>query len=536
MESPLHILHLEDNPNDAALIRSTLEAGGIASAVTQVQTRDEFVAALEGGGIDLILSDFGLPTFDGLSAVRIAHARRPDIPLILVSGTPGEEQAIDSLNDGAIDFVPKERLFRLVPAVRRAMREAHERAERRRFEAQFVEAQKMEVIGHLASGIAHDFNNILGVIIGYNDWMMPELAPDSLAHKCAEEIGHAAERAVALTQQLLLFSRKRKIQQTVLNLHEVIESMDKMLRRLIGENVKLAVIQAKETGQIKADSGLIGQLLMNLVVNARDAMPNGGNLKIETANVTSDESQARAHAGATSGDHVMLAITDTGIGMSAEVKTHLFEAFFTTKPEGKGTGLGLATCQTIVRQCGGWIEVQSEQGKGSTFKIYFPRAGQPAEPVDMFKENGNEKLLARGTETLLLVEDEPSVRHLTGNILEAQGYNVLRANNGQDGLRVASEYKQGPIDLVITDIVMPQMNGKVMAEWLKATYPDLKILFISGYTDDAIAQHGVLEAGDAFLPKPYSPATLAGKVRSMLDDKTAADPLRKLRTTTHQTQ
>ena len=341
---------------------------------------------------------------------------------------------------------------------------------------------------------------------------------------------------MALTQQLLLFSRKRKIQQTVLNLHEVIESMDKMLRRLIGENVKLAVIQAKETGQIKADSGLIGQLLMNLVVNARDAMPNGGNLKIETANVTSDESQARAHAGATSGDHVMLAITDTGIGMSAEVKTHLFEAFFTTKPEGKGTGLGLATCQTIVRQCGGWIEVQSEQGKGSTFKIYFPRAGQPAEPVDMFKENGNEKLLARGTETLLLVEDEPSVRHLTGNILEAQGYNVLRANNGQDGLRVASEYKQGPIDLVITDIVMPQMSGKVMAEWLKATYPDLKILFISGYTDDAIAQHGVLEAGDAFLPKPYSPATLAGKVRSMLDDKTSADPLRKLRTTTHQTQ
>ena len=391
---------------------------------------------------------------------------------------------------------------------------------RKELEAQFVEAQKMEVIGHLTSGIAHDFNNILGVIIGYNDMMMPELAAGSLSFKCAEEIRHAAERAVTLTRQLLLFSRKQVVQPSVLDLNETIEGTEKMLRRLIDENVELTIVEGKETGRIKADSGLIGQLLMNLVINARDAMPSGGALKIETSNVTFDELYAHTHANANAGDHVLLAVSDTGTGMTDEVKLHLFEAFFTTKPKGKGTGMGLATCQTIIKQCGGCIDVQSELGKGTTFKIYFPRVEQAADPVDMFKKSDVAKTPPRGTETLLLVEDEPSVRHLACSILEAQGYNVLRANNGQDGLRVAREFKKGAISLVITDVIMPLMSGKVMAEWLKATYPDLKILFTSGYTDDAIAQHGVLEKGVAFLAKPYSPAMLARKVRAMLDNET----------------
>jgi PAS domain S-box-containing protein len=398
---------------------------------------------------------------------------------------------------------------------------------RKELEAQFVEAQKMEVIGHLTSGIAHDFNNILGVIIGYNDMMMPELAAGTLSFKCAEEIRHAAERAVTLTRQLLLFSRKQVVQPSVLDLNETIEGTEKMLRRLIDENVELTIVEGKETGRIRADSGLIGQLLMNLVINARDAMPSGGALKIETSNVTFDELYAHTHANANVGDHVMLAVSDTGTGMTDEVKLHLFEAFFTTKPKGKGTGMGLATCQTIIKQCGGCIDVQSELGKGTTFKIYFPRVEQAADPVDMFKKSGAAKAPPRGTETLLLVEDEPSVRHLACSILEAQGYNVLRANNGQDGLRVAREFKNGTISLVITDVIMPLMSGKMMAEWLKATYPDLKILFTSGYTDDAIAQHGVLEKGVAFLAKPYSPAMLARKVRAMLDNETESSFLRK---------
>jgi CheY-like chemotaxis protein len=255
---------------------------------------------------------------------------------------------------------------------------------------------------------------------------------------------------------------------------------------------------------------------MNLVVNARDAMPNGGSLNIAVNNITLDDNYAQTHAGAKAGDYVMLSVSDTGTGMTDEVKMHLFEAFFTTKPKGKGTGLGLATCHTIVQQCGGHITVDSEVGKGAAFKIYFPRVEQP---LEIEARPGQNRSLPRGTETLLVVEDEPAVRHLAHSLLEAQGYEVLRAPNGQDALRVAREHKGSPIRLVVTDVIMPQMGGKVMAEWLKSTYPNLKILFTSGYTDDAIAHHGVLSPGVAFLPKPYTPLTLTSKVREMLDEE-----------------
>jgi PAS domain S-box-containing protein len=638
MKSPLHILHLEDDPNDAALIQSTLEAEGITCATTCVQNRADFVAALEHGGIDLILSDFSLPAFDGFSAAELVRPKWPDIPLILVSGTLGEEQAIDSLKSGATDYVLKGHLARLVPAVRRAMQEVEERdkhqraekmiqserdfseaslnslpgifflcdqagkflrwnrnfervsgyatgeiarmrpfdffvgderdyiakkteevftegaanaeahfmardgtrtpyyftghkiqmegktrligigidiSEREKLEAQFIEAQKMEVIGHLASGVAHDFNNILAVIVGYSDLMMQELGPDDPLRKDVEEIQHASERAAGLTRQLLVFSRRQTVQPVVLDLNDVVKDLNKMLRRLIDENIELTMVPGKQTGRVKADFGYVGQVLMNLVVNARDAMPNGGKLTIATNNVTLDENYTRTHTGAIPGDYVMLSVSDTGTGMTEEVKAHLFEAFFTTKPLGKGTGLGLATCRTIVQQSGGHIGVYSEVGKGTTFKIYFPRVEQP---MDRSTKPGETSPLPRGTETLLLVEDEPSVRHLTCRILESQGYNVLRANNGQDALHVAREHKGSPIRLVVTDVIMPLMGGKVMAEWLKTTYPDLKILFTSGYTDDAIAQHGVLETGVEFLSKPYTPAMLARKVREMLDE------------------
>jgi signal transduction histidine kinase len=507
---------LEDNPNDARLIQSTLEAGGIICAITRVQDHADFVAALERGGIDLILSDFSLPAFDGLSAVEVVRTRWPDLPVILVSGTLGEERAIDSLKSGATDYVLKERLTRLVPAVHRAMQEVEERGERKKIEAQFIEAQKMEVIGHLAGGVAHDFNNIIAVIMGYSDMMMEELEVNDPLRKYVGEIRHASQRAAGLTQQLLVFSRKQTVQPVVLDLNDVVKDLDKMLRRLIDENIEMTIVPGKQIGRVKADPGYVGQVLMNLIVNARDAMPNGGKLTIATGNVTFDENDAHTRAGVMPGDYVMLSVSDTGTGMTDEVKKRLFEAFFTTKPLGKGTGLGLATCQTIVQQCGGQIEVQSELGKGTTFTIYFPRVEQPIIIAAKHAETG---LLPRGTETLLLVEDESSVRHLACSILGSQGYNVLHANNGQDALHVAREHKGSPIRLVVTDVIMPQMGGKVMAEWLKTTYPDLRILFTSGYTDDAIARHGVLETGVAFLSKPYTPAMLARKVRSMLDEK-----------------
>jgi two-component system cell cycle sensor histidine kinase/response regulator CckA len=532
MKSPLQILHLEDDPNDAALIQSILAAGGIACAITRVQSHDDFVAALERGGFDLVLSDCALPAFDGLSAVEIVRTRWPDLPVILVSGTLGEERAVDALKNGATDYVLKERLARLVPAVRRAMQEVMARTERRRLEAQFVETQKIELIGQLASGVAHDFNNILAVIMGYGNLIMAELGADSPLRKYAEEIQHAADRATGLTRQLLVFSRKQAVQPVVLDLNAVVKDLDKMLRRLIGEHIEMTMVPGRQLGHIQADSGHVGQVLMNLVVNARDAMPVGGQLTIATNNVTLDENYGRKHPGALPGDYVMLSVSDTGTGLTDEVRARMFEAFFTTKPSGKGTGLGLATCQTIVQQCGGHIGVDSKIGQGTTFKIYFPRVGQPLEVADGPVPTGP---LPRGTETLLVVEDEPSVRHLAARVLEAQGYTVLRAANGQDALRTVHEHKGPPVHLVVTDVIMPLMGGKVMAEWLKTTQPDLKILFTSGYTDEVIAQQGVLEPGVAFLPKPYTPAAIAYKVRAMLDNTTDTALLRKQRMAIPQT-
>jgi len=408
-----------------------------------------------------------------------------------------------------------------------ASKYSHDITRIKKLEAQFIEAQKMEVIGQLAGGVAHDFNNILGVIMGYSDLIASGLGPESPLRKYAEEILHATERAAGLTRQLLVFSRKQMVQAVVLDLNDVVADMDKMLRRLIDENIEMTIVPGKQAGRIEADSGYVGQVLMNLVVNARDAMPKGGKLTIATGNVTLDKKDARK--GVIPGDYVMLSVSDTGTGMTDEVKARLFEPFFTTKPKGKGTGLGLATCQTIVQLSGGHIVVDSEMGKGTTFKVYFPRVEQP---LDISTKSVATSPLPRGTETLLLVEDEPSVRHLAHGVLEAQGYEVLSASNGQDALNVAREHKGPPIRLVVTDVIMPLMDGKVMAEWLKTTNPGLKILFTSGYTDDAIAHHGVLETGFGFLSKPYTPAILARKVRAMLDNEPGTTILQKKDVTT----
>ncbi len=390
----------------------------------------------------------------------------------------------------------------------------HDISKIKKLEAQFIEAQKMEVVGQLAGGVAHDFNNILAVIIGYNDLIEQDLGADHPLHKYTEEIRLASQRASGLTRQLLIFSRKQTVQAAVLNLNEIVESMDKMLRRFVDENTELTLVYSKEVGQIKADAGYIGQVLMNLVVNARDAMPSGGKLTIETSVTKLTDEDALMHPGSAAGPYVVLSVTDTGTGMSDDVKTHLFEAFFTTKGPGKGTGLGLTTCQTIVQQSGGFIDVLSEVGQGTTFKIYFPRVDLPIDPTVKVRQT---RSLRSGTETILLVEDEPSLRQLAQSALQMMGYKVLVAANGQEGLNVARDHQGAPIQLVITDVIMPKMGGTVMVEWLKTTSPGLKVLFTSGYTDDAIARHGVLQERVHFLPKPYSHSALARKVREMLD-------------------
>lgn len=517
MKCPLRILHLKaELPHDAALIDDILEAEGFTFETSCVHTLDDFKTAIDRGGIDLVFTHFSMPASQGLAAIGIVRHRRPELPIIMVSRSLDEKWAIASLKDGATDYVLREQLGRLGPAVRRAMEEVEERSCRRRLETQFIKAQKTDVIGNLAVGIAHDFNNILGVIMGCNERMMTELAPDSPLRKYAEEIQDASERAAGLTRQLLVFSRGQTVCPVVLYLEDVIKDLDIILRRLIDENITLTMSLENRTGPVKADPGYIGQVLMNLVVNARDAMPQGGNLNISTENVTVDDEEAGKLPDAVPGDYVMLCVRDTGLGMTDEVKERLFEAFFTTKPEGKGTGLGLPTCQAVVQKSGGYIAVESEPGKGSTFKVFIPRVEEGVKPKPAPVEP--ESPLPRGTETLLVVEDEPAVRHIARGLLRAQGYNVLTASNGQEGLHAVRDHKGSTIRLVLTDVIMPLMGGKVMAEWLKATYPDIKILYTSGYTDDAIAQYGVLEPGVDFLAKPYTRAALVRKVRQMLDE------------------
>ena len=512
---PIRILLLEDDAADAALIEAILEADDLAFTLNCVGNVGEFVLAHEEAAFDIVLADFNLPGFDGAEALAMTRKRFPDVPFIFVSAGMGEELAIESLRSGATDCVAKDRLARLPQALRRALREAESRREHERLEKKFIEAQKMEVVGHLAAGVAHDFNNIVGIILGYSDLLLQKLAGDATARGNVETSRHAAERAAGLTRQLLIFSRGQTLQPTIIDLNQVVADLDKMLRRLIGENIDLTVKMDPDAGHIKADSGYVGQVLMNLVVNARDAMPGGGELRVSTRNV-SVKAADLADSRVPRGDYAVLSICDSGIGMSPEVQARLFEAFFTTKPKGKGTGLGLATCHTIVKQCGGYIVVESASGKGSTFEVYFPRVDLP---LDAIARERSGAALPRGTETILLVEDEPAVRQLAAEILERVGYHVLRAGNGEEGLRVARQYSGAPISLVITDVVMPRMSGAAMAECLKNQYKHLKILFTSGYTNEVVTSCAGTNHGVAFLPKPYTPATLAKKTRELLDLK-----------------
>lgn len=514
MKSPLNIVYLEDDPNDVALVQAALNADGIACTTTCVKDRDGFISALERGGIDLVLSDFSLPTFDGFSAAEMVQTKWPGIPIILVSGARGEELAVDSIKSGATDYVLKDRLVRLGPAVRRAMREVDERVERQRLAAQFIEAQKMEAIGHLTGGVAHDFNNVLAVIMGYSSMLVSELPPDSPLRRYAVEIQLASERAVGLTRQLLIVSRKHAVNPVVLVINDVVNDLTSLLRRLVDEQVDLTITTKPDAGCVKADAGYIGQILMNLVVNARDAMPDGGTISIETGNASIDDDNPIVSKGAVPGDYVTITVGDTGTGMTEEVLSHLFEAFFTTKPAGKGTGLGLTTCQTIVQQSGGFIDVHSQLGEGTTFRVYLPQVGQAGSVAAV---PAHAEAAPRGQETVLVVEDEPSVRRLAYEVLTSHGYEVLTAKNGRDALRVAGDHRGSQMCLVVADVVMPGMDGHVMAGLLRAANPSLKLLFTSGYTELTIAYEDLDEAGAAFLRKPYTAVALARKVRELLD-------------------
>ena len=385
--------------------------------------------------------------------------------------------------------------------------------ERKRLEAQLRQSQKMEAVGQLAGGVAHDFNNLLTIISGYAELLSGGLGSEHPQKSQVDEIQNAAGRAAGLTRQLLAFGRRQVLAPQVLDLNHIVNNMDKMLRRLIGEHIEMISIQGQELGRVRADPGQMEQVIMNLAINARDAMPTGGKLSIETGNVILDDAYARGHIAVTPGEYVMLAVSDNGCGMDAETQARIFEPFFTTKGLGKGTGLGLATVYGIVKQSSGHIWVYSEPEKGSSFKVYFPRV---VGAISMISKVQTISIERRGTETVLVVEDEVTIRKLVRNILEANGYSVLEATSGVEALLICSAH-EGPIHLVLTDVVMPQMSGPELALQWAERRPETKIIYMSGYTNNAIGNHGLLDGNLAFIEKPFTPRALEEKVREVLD-------------------
>jgi two-component system, cell cycle sensor histidine kinase and response regulator CckA len=667
MADTLRVLMVEDSVTDTKLIIQELQALGRPIEFERVETAQAMRAALDAKHWDFIISDWSMPRFSARAALAIVKEAKLDLPFIIVSGTIGEDTAVEAMRAGAHDCVLKDKLARLTPAIERELRDckvrvarrqaedalresqarfhrlaesgilgittadangnildandaylkiigysreellqgalrrtdltppefrdldaravvqlqtsgitapfetesfrkdgsrvpilvgaatleypksisfvldlsdrkraeaerallateareqqvAREQAEEalRQSEGHLRQAQKMEAVGRLAGGVAHDFNNVLSVILSYGELILGDLNPSDPLRMDIEEIRKAAIRAAGLTRQLLTFSRQQVVEPRVINLNDVLLSMNKMLQRILGEDVELVSVTPTGVGRVKVDPSHIEQVILNLVVNARDAMPTGGKLTIETANILLGDDYAQNHVPAKAGRYVMMAVSDTGIGMDRETQRRIFEPFFTTKEQGKGTGLGLSTVFGIVQQSSGNIWVYSELGKGTTFKIYLPR--MDAE-VDSLRPQVTPTTL-RGTETILLVEDEEQVRTIVLSILTRQGYRVLPAQHAGEALLLCERHPE-TIDLLLTDVVMPQMSGPELAKRLASTRPQMKVLCMSGYTDDSIVRHGVLEAGVAFIQKPITPSSLARKVRAVLDEELA---------------
>jgi PAS domain S-box-containing protein len=631
----MRVLMLEDDSNDVELIRRELSRLSPVPQIHRVTTETGFIAGLQEFAPHVILCDHNVPAFDGRMALATVQRLQPDTPFILVTGSLSEETAVSYLKAGASDYILKDRLGRLGPAVLEALERARERValrrherllrdiidanpslifvkdsdgrfllgnrataeiygttvdgllgktdgdfnpnaeevarflrddrevlasgrpkliaeesvtnpvtkqtrwfqtiklplrmpgeqtptllavateitERKQLEEQLLQSQKMEAVGQLAGGVAHDFNNILTAIVGYADLLAAEFGGNARQIEDLEEIRKAARRAAALTRQLLSFSRKQVLEPRIVDVNGVVMNLDKMLRSLISENIQLQTHLAENLDAARVDPNQLEQVVMNLAINARDAMqPEGGTLTIETGNVTLDEDYAARHVSVVPGDYVMLAVTDTGCGMTEATKARIFEPFFTTKPAGRGTGLGLSTVYGIVKQSGGNIWLYSEPGKGTTFKVYLPALD--ALPEDIGKPAPADAG-SRGGGTVLLVEDDAQLRHVAHRALAAQGYLVLEADRGRTALDIARRHK-GAIDLLLTDVVMPDTNGRKLAETLRAARPDLRVLYLSGYPDRAIVNHGILDPGDAYIAKPFTTDAITRKVRDVL--------------------
>jgi two-component system, cell cycle sensor histidine kinase and response regulator CckA len=645
MSESIRILIVEDQPTDAELAKREISKAIVSCVFQQVETREDYLEALEAFRPDLIITDYRMPRFDGLTALKLALEKAPFTPVIIMTGAINEDTAVECMKAGAANYVIKEQLKRLNQAVLHALeekrvllerhraelalRESEERyrtlvhtlpdaltvadtdghivyeapstlrfygydssdvligrevidwihpdyqakalgligdlragsdvrnqelilirkdgssfcgevsassmrdpqgnitgflalvrdvsdrkkaeTERAQLQSQLLQAQKMESIGRLAGGVAHDFNNMLSVILGYTELIQTQLAKEDPLLNDVLQIEKAGRRAKDITQQLLAFSRKQIIEPTLMDLNEFILSTQKGLSRLIGEDINLHFSPGENLYKIKFDRSQLDQILINLAANARDAMPQGGSLHIETSNARLDESFSRENFLLTPGDYVLLAVTDTGVGMDRETLSHAFEPFFTTKDVGKGTGLGLATVYGIVIQGGGFIRADSEPGRGSTFRIYFPRMTEEATAT----EETEELAMNPGTGRVLVVEDDTMVRDMTVAMLQSVGYKVRAAATPSAALEYC-ENNYDPIDLLITDVVMPELSGAELRDKIQAMKPGLKVLFISGYASDILAHHGILDEGVNFIRKPFTMSDLAKAVQNVI--------------------
>ncbi|MBM4325221.1 MAG: response regulator [Deltaproteobacteria bacterium] len=522
MGIPLRVLIVEDSEDDALLTERELKRGGYDPIFERVETPETMRKALLNQIWDIVISDHSMPHFSSPAALAILKESGLDLPFMIVSGTIGEDVAVAAMKAGAHDYIMKDNLTRLVPAIERELKEAALRQERKRAEgekeklqAQLTQAQKMESIGTLAGGVAHDFNNILTTIQGYAQLGMMSLKEDDPLYENLKEIQQASGRAANLTRQLLLFSRKQPMELFTLNLSETVDNLMKMLNRLIGEDIAVDTHLEPNLWTVRVDPGNIEQVIMNLVVNAKDAMSNGGRITIKTENVEIDKDYCNIYRYAYPGRFVCLSVEDTGIGMSKEILQNIFEPFFTTKGLGKGTGLGLSVVYGIVKQHEGWINVYSEPGQGSIFKVYLPVSSEEAKHETKTEIISIKDIQGKG-ERILLVEDDLGIREFANKVLTSNGYEVLETSNTQEALDI-SEKKSGDLALVFSDVVLPDKSGIDLVEELLSRKPGLKILLTSGYTDQKSQWSVIKEKGYCFIQKPYNLNDLLRVVREVLD-------------------
>lgn len=520
MSTPLRALIVEDSQNDCDLLLAILQKGGYDVTYRRAYSAEMLGGMIEEGRWDIVISDYSMPGFTGTDALAMVRGKSLDVPFVFFSGTIGEEIAVHAMRSGAQDYVIKGKPARLLPAIQRELREAELRGERKQMEQRLRQLEKFEALGKLAGGVAHDFNNVIGAIMGWAELGVDRVASGSPEANLFQRIREQATRAAGLTRQLLAYARRQVLAPRSINLNQMINETSALLQKTIGAQIEVKAELAPDLSVTRADPSQIEQVIMNLCFNARDAMPKGGELLIETRNVELDENYCKRRADAQPGRYVQLSVTDTGIGMSASTIERIFEPFFTTKEVGKGTGLGLSTVIGIVKQHGGFVDVYSELGKGTAFRVYIPASEGPAEVL----HSQDEASVRGGTETILIADDHDGMRDMAREILETLGYRVVLARDGEEAVR-QFKANQEEISLLLLDVIMPRVDGIDAYERICKLKSSVPVIFTSGYSDHGPLLASVAAKGAAILQKPYGSKVLARKMREILDESRAPNPV-----------